>query len=237
MKVKNITLVGTSHIAEQSLLEVSNAFSKVKPDIVALELDRQRLFALVHKVKTSVSPTIMFKIGVSGYIFLLIGRYMQEKLGKVVRIQPGSDMLAAYNLAKENHKQVALVDQDIAITLKRLSAALTWKIKFRFLKDLLTGVMGKKISVKGTTLSAEQMQFDLKSIPEKDVIKQMIGFVKQRYPPIYRVLVHERNVHMARNLIRLTEKFPEKKILAVVGAGHEDGMIKIIKSVSTGKMV
>ena len=53
--------------------------------------------------------------------------------------------------------------------------------------------------------------------------------VKKKYPNIYRVLVSERNKIMAKNLLILMKKEPDKKILAIIGAGHEKEMIELIK--------
>ena len=52
---------------------------------------------------------------------------------------------------------------------------------------------------------------------------------KDRYPNIFRVLVKERNSIMARKLFNIMNKHPDKKILAVVGAGHAEDMVKIIE--------
>ena len=49
MKYKNLVFLGTSHIAKQSLDEVKKYISNEKPDIIALELDRNRLQALMSK--------------------------------------------------------------------------------------------------------------------------------------------------------------------------------------------
>ena len=57
----------------------------------------------------------------------------------------------------------------------------------------------------------------------------MMAYVKKRYPNLYLVLVHERNIYMARNLIGLMKQYPDEKIVAVVGAGHEEAMMNIIK--------
>jgi len=48
MKYKNLTIIGTSHIARQSLEEVKSAIEKIKPDIIAIELDRKRYYGLTH---------------------------------------------------------------------------------------------------------------------------------------------------------------------------------------------
>ena len=39
----------------------------------------------------------------------------------------------------------------------------------------------------------------------------------------------ERNDVMANNLAQLITKYPNEKILAVIGAGHEEEMMKLIK--------
>ena len=51
MKYKNLTIIGTSHIAKQSLDEVKEEIETNKPDIVAIELDKNRLQALFQKKK------------------------------------------------------------------------------------------------------------------------------------------------------------------------------------------
>jgi pheromone shutdown protein TraB len=46
-----ITIIGTSHIARQSVEEVRNAIIETKPDIVAIELDYARYRALLSGKK------------------------------------------------------------------------------------------------------------------------------------------------------------------------------------------
>ena len=55
----------------------------------------------------------------------------------------------------------------------------------------------------------------------------MIKEVKKRYPSIYKTLILERNVFMAQQLSNLLKT--NKKILAIVGAGHEDDLVKLLK--------
>ena len=57
----------------------------------------------------------------------------------------------------------------------------------------------------------------------------MIGKVKKRYPNIYNVLVKERNEIMAKRLVRLMKEKPNEKILAIVGAGHKENILNLIK--------
>jgi pheromone shutdown protein TraB len=70
---------------------------------------------------------------------------------------------------------------------------------------------------------------DLKKVPANDIIIKMLDFVKQRYPNIYRVLIEERNIYMAKKIQQFQQKYPDKIIVAVVGAGHVEGIAQLLK--------
>ena len=69
MKHKNLTILGTSHIAKQSLKDVEDAIIKAKPGIVALELDRKRLAALLDKNPPKVRLRDIRRVGIKGFLF------------------------------------------------------------------------------------------------------------------------------------------------------------------------
>ena len=213
---ENLYLIGTSHIAKQSIKEIELAFKEIHPDVCAIEFDQQRYHALMSNVQGKASMKDIPKIGFNGYLFARIGSWASKKLGKMVGVSPGSEMKKAIHLSKEHKAQLLFIDQPIHITLKRLSKALTWREKFTFIKDLF---MPKR----------QVIDFDLSAVPNKQTIKKMVGEVKKSYPSLYKVLIEERNYCMARNLKAFMSRFPEKKILAIVGAGHEEDIITILK--------
>ena len=212
---KNIIVLGTSHISIESVNEVESAIRSINPDVVALELDGKRFNALFSK-KRKMSIWDVKAIGVKGFLFNLIGAFVEKKLGKLVGVSPGSEMKKATLVARELKCKIALIDQDISITLKNISNRLTFKEKMNFFVDLLKGVF-----------SNEKIKFDLHKVPSKGIIKKLTDQVKKRYPSVYSVLVDDRNKYMAKNLYRLMLSY--NKIIAVVGAGHEDDLIKEIK--------
>tara|TARA_B100001971_G_C18129856_1_gene504205 strand:- start:574 stop:1086 length:513 start_codon:yes stop_codon:yes gene_type:complete len=161
-------------------------------------------------------------VGIKGFIFALIGAWAEKKLGKLVGVTPGSEMKRAVKLAKKNKIRMTLIDQDIEITLKRFSKSLTWKEKWNFVVDIVKAVFVRK----------KVIEFDLTKVPNKKVIKKLVGQVKKRYPNIYRVLIEERNHVMSDNLRKIMETYPDKKILAIIGAGHEDDILDLIKKPS-----
>lgn len=221
MDYKNLTIIGTSHIAKQSLDEVEKAIVKGKPDIIALELDRKRLYGLFKK-SGKIRIYDIKRVGIKGFIFSLIGAWAEKKLGKLVGIAPGSEMKKAVRLARKHNIKIALIDQDIEITLRRFSKSLTWKEKWNFIVDIVKAVFFRK----------KVIEFDLTKVPSKNVIKKLVGQVKERYPNIYKVLIEERNNVMAENLRKIMENYQDKKILAIIGAGHEDYILELIKKPS-----
>ena len=221
MKYKNLTIMGTSHIAKQSLEDVEKEIENKKPDIIALELDRRRLYSLFKK-PGKIRIYDIKRVGIKGFIFSLIGAWAEKKLGKIVGVAPGSEMKKAAGLARNYDIKIALIDQDIEITLKRFSKSLTWKEKWNFIVDVLKAIFVRK----------KIIEFDLTKVPSKKVIKKLVGQVKKRYPNIYKVLIEERNHVMADNIKKIMETYPDKKILAIIGAGHEDDILEMIKKPS-----
>jgi pheromone shutdown protein TraB len=97
---------------------------------------------------------------------------------------------------------------------------ITWKERWHFIVDLFKGLVLRKTDIE---------PFDLRKVPDEKLIKKMVRKVKKRYPAFYKALIKERNEFMAKNLYRLMTQFKEKQILAIVGAGHEKEMIRLIK--------
>jgi pheromone shutdown-related protein TraB len=218
-----INIIGSSHIAKESVDKVKKEIESFSPDVVALELDSKRAYALMHKddknQKISVRATIK-SVGFKGFIFALVGSFVQKKLGNMVGVEPGSEMRNALIAAKSKGLKIVYIDQDIEVTLRKFSKAITWKEKWQFIKDILEVSLSPK---------KRKLKFDLRTVPEEKIINEMIKEVEKKYPNIHRVLVEERNVIMAKRLFALSRNYPDSKILAVVGAGHKEEILRIIK--------
>lgn len=216
---KNLTIVGTSHISKQSIKEVEKTILSKKPKIVAVELDNNRAKALMAR-KTRIRFKDIFKIGIKTFLIGLLGSHLQKSLGKRVGTSPGSEMKKAIQTAYEIKATIAYIDRDIKITLQRLTKQITFKEKLKFLIETLFSFLFPKRMIK----------FDLRKVPPKKLIKELTQKIKKDYPTIYRVLITERNDIMAKRLNNLMHRYPKDKIVAVVGAGHEEDIINIIKN-------
>lgn len=223
----NIKIIGTSHIAKQSIKEIKENIAEFKPDIVALELDLQRASALMQEEKSKVSLGMIMQIGIKGYLFAKLGQFVQQKLGKTVGVSPGSEMKTALQLARKNKLEVALIDQPITVTLRKFSRSLTWKEKLRFFFDVLKGLFFPRRQMRELGLD----KFDLSKVPGKEVVKKLVKQMKKRYPSVHKTLVDDRNRYMVKKLVKLLRENVGKKILIVVGAGHEEGMQRLLLKV------
>lgn len=223
IRYKNLVIIGTSHISIDSVKKVEKVIVQEKPEIVALELDPQRYQALLQKSTSRPSIKDIKQIGIKGFLFNLAGAYIEKKLGELVNTPPGSEMKKAIASARIVNADLAFIDQDIRLTLKRLSKRITWKEKYFFVTDLIKGmIIGKKINI------------NLKKVPSKKTVKWLTQKIKKRYPSIYQTLITERDEIMAKKLKYLMGT--NKRIVAVVGIGHEEGIIKFIKATNNIKL-
>ncbi len=222
--MQDIKIIGTSHVAAESVREIEQAFVEWKPDIVAVELDHNRLVALWENKRRRPSLG-MLRVGLSGFLFALIGSYVQRKIGSKVGMDPGAEMKRAVELAGQHGARIALIDQRVEKTLYRFSQVLSWRERLRIFIDIVRGVLFSKRELKRLGLE----NIDFTKVPGKEVIKKLLHMVKERYPNIYRVLVTERNVVMARKISHIRKIKPESKILIVVGAGHVEGLTALLK--------
>ncbi len=219
IKYKNLTVLGTSHIAKQSIHQVEQAITTIKPEIIALELDRGRFFALMSNNKRTSLKSYK-KLGFKSFLLNLIGAYLERKLSKSTGILPGTEMKTAIGIARKNNIKIELIDQPINITLEKLTTQLTRKEKFNLLKEVILSIFSKN-----------KVEFDLNTVPSEKIIKKLISQTKKKYPTIHRILVKERNQYMAKALYKIINTNQDKNTLAIVGAGHQKEIIGELKSI------
>ena len=214
---KNIILVGTAHISPESVEEVKQAIHTYKPDIVAIELCNKRYEALTQKDKWENTPITSLLRSNKAYLILAqtFLSSIQRKLGKEYGVEPGSEMIAALNEAKKHHLQVALIDRDIAVTLKRAWRKMGIREKFRLAWEFMKALFGYD--------EEELEELDLQELMKQDVISAMMKEFGDIAPSVATVLIHERDAYIAQKIFNESKK---GTVLAVVGAGHLDGIKK-----------
>ena len=220
MEVKisdKIILIGTAHISKDSVEEVKKAIAEYKPDIVAVELCKRRHEAITKKDQWENTPiTTLLK---SNNAYLMLAQTflssIQRRLGKEYGVEPGSEMIAALNEAKKHKLNVALIDRDISITLKRAWKKMGIREKFRLTWEFMKAILGYD--------EEELEELDLKELMNQDVISSMMEEFGEIAPSVSTVLIHERDKYIAKKILDESKK---GKVVAVVGAGHLKGIQK-----------
>jgi len=213
----NIILVGTAHISEDSVKEVREVIKEYSPNIVAVELCKRRYDSITKKDSWEEKPVTTLLKGNNAY-FMLAQTFLssiQRKLGKEYGVEPGSEMIAALKEAEKNNLEVALVDRDISVTLKRAWKRMGIREKFRLVWEFLKAIVGYD--------EEELEELDLEEIMDQDVISSMMEEFGKMAPSVTDVLIHERDEYIARKILNESKK---GKVVAVVGAGHLQGIQK-----------
>lgn len=210
-----IVIVGTAHVSEKSVQEVVGKIEQLRPDIVAVELCLARYRAITGQEEEREIKISELLSG--GKLYLLLVQwflaYIQRKMGEEMGVKPGSEMLAAIEAAKKAGARVALVDRDISITIQRFWSAMSLLDKARLVWSLLPAAFGR----------GGDEEIDIDSITQDDIVSQMISEFRKISPGAANVLVDERDAFLARNLYLLSK---QGRVLAVVGAGHREGITR-----------
>jgi pheromone shutdown-related protein TraB len=208
-----IILIGTAHVSDKSIAEVNETIEEIRPDIVAVELCMHRYEALKGKpsdisIKDILRGGIRFSL--AGWSLSLI----QKRIGASVGVEPGAEMMAAIEKAEEMGAEIALVDRDINVTLRRLLKEMGVLEKLRLFWAIFRTIVGRGEKI------------ELESITDEDVVAGLLDELRAFSPTTVRILVDERDEYIASNLLRLAR---EKKVVAVVGAGHIEGIKRRIE--------
>jgi pheromone shutdown-related protein TraB len=218
-----IRIVGTAHVSQQSVDEVRTAIGEFTPDVVAIELDPSRFNALKRQ---AADPTVKDVLEVKNFNSLLVQwllAYLQRKIGLDVGVEPGAEMKAAIGEAESRGIAIALVDRDIRITLLRFWNSLGFLEKMKMLWALVISIAEVD----------NGQQIDIESLKEQDVIDVVMEEFRKFSPNGARSLIDERDAFIAHQLVLLKSQRPEGKILAVVGAGHRQGITGYLDNPST----
>jgi pheromone shutdown-related protein TraB len=219
MKVgeKQITLVGTAHVSQESIELVRKTIEKEKPDVVGVELDFQRLHQLRQGKKWQQLDLNQIIREGKTHLFLLnvLLANLQRQIGRQFGVKPGSEMLIAVKIAAENRIPIALLDRDVGITLRRAlnKTSLVEKAKLGY--SILGGFLG---------FGPKLDQNTIEKLKEKDVLNALMQQLSKEMPSVKKVLVDERDIFIATRILQTRAK----KTVAVVGAGHLEGIKKYL---------
>ena len=207
----SLRLLGTAHISTKSVEAVKQQIAEFKPEIVAVELCKSRYDSLVSGRRLDKEGLLkVIKEGKAPLVLLQsLLAAEQRKLGLDEGQQPGAELLEAVTIAESLDLQVALIDRDIQTTLRR-----AWrKMKFREKFKIIFSMLGE---------DEDDIDVDLDEILEsRDILSDLMNELKEFSPGAGEVLIDERDAYLAQKIRSIDGN---KRILAVVGAGHLNGI-------------
>jgi len=209
-----VLVVGTAHISRQSADLVEEVIREEGPDVVCVELDEKRFAALSKKESwenLDLKEVIKKKQLATLLINLVLASY-QKRLGGQLGVMPGTELLRAARTAEDEGIAVRLCDREIRVTLRRAWKATSWWKKGMLLVTLFGSLFDT------TELDEEK----LAELRKKDVLSELMNEMGRSLPDTKRVLIDERDIYMAEKI----KDAPGRKIVAVVGAGHLEGICR-----------
>ncbi len=220
---KNITLIGTAHVSAESITEVENTIRELKPDSVAIELDDKRADSIKNKDKYSQLDIIQVLKKHQGFLLLanLVLASFQRRMGQNVGVKPGDEMLAGIRVAEELGIPTVMADRPIQITLRRAWAKNNLWGKSKLIAALLSSAFSKE------EMSAQEIE----DIKDKNEMDSMMKELADYMPVVKEVLIDERNLYLAKKIWDA----PGNNIVAVLGAGHLDGVVENLEAIAAGK--
>ena len=206
-----IILIGTGHVFNLSQA-LNNIFDEKQPEIMCVELDKQRFKALTLK-KTDPEAYKNMERNVP-ILYKILARF-QEGMAKEYGVTAGEEMLTAINYASSHQIPVAFIDMNAQHLFAKMLRSMSFSEK---LKLLFSGFGGFFVSRK-------HVEKELQKI-EKNFDKY-INEIGEKLPTIKRVLIDERNYYMVQQLATASDQY--EKVVAVIGDGHIPGISELLK--------
>jgi pheromone shutdown-related protein TraB len=205
-----ITLVGTGHVFDiaERIRQIIEARA---PQAVCVELDAGRYYGLTH-------PDEAEKQKEKASFFYRILADIQNQIAEQYGSQVGGEMIAAIDSARERRIDLVLIDNDARVTVQRMWKMMPFREKMRLFFSMFGGIFAKK-----TTVEDELEKFQ--ENPE-----EFFAMIEKQMPTIKRILIDERNEHMAARVREAAAKY--QNAVVVVGDGHVPGMSKILSDMS-----
>ncbi len=220
-----VLVIGAAHV-----VDLEAALRRVlvpRPlDAVALELDAERAANLLQ-------PEPEHRRGGRDIpIFLRLWAHLQRRLGAEMGGGiAGAEMRVAATIARERQLSVLFIDDPIRDTLRRLLGSLSVRERV----GLVAG------AVLGLFIPARVVERQLDQYNEAP--QPYLEEVRRVYPSIARILLDERNEHMADRLLDARRK-GFGRVAAVVGDAHVPGLADALRrrgvpveTISLGELV
>lgn len=215
---KEIILIATAHVSQQSVELVKKVIEEEQPDSVCIELDEGRYKNIKDPEAWQNTDVIqVIKQKRVGFMIanLALGAY-QRRMAKKLGTNVGGEMIQGIKSAEETGAQLVLADRDIQTTFMRIWRSLTLGEKWKLLTSFLFSDDDEDDELKDE---------DLQELLQSDMLESVLAEVKGEFPKIGEILISERDQYLAYKI----KEAPGPKVVAVLGGAHVPGVTQEIK--------
>ena len=219
-----IIFVAVIHTDHDSIERARAMVKKVKPDVVAVELDKERYELIMNGSEEMEIPQPSGNV-VNGLLYQIA--LLEKDLGQVIGSGVGNEMRAAIDEGREVGAKIALVDRPLQETVGALM-----KVPLDEIYKLMGLIPQATEEIEG------ENAFDLVSmLKEEGTIDDLMDQFETEFPGLFDVLVKQRDEYVAQALLTILNDV-QGKIVVVLGAGHIDGvksaLTRLLKTDSAG---
>jgi len=223
-----IKLIGTAHVSRESIDEVKSIICNEKPDVICVELDEGRYNAIIRN--DNWEKLDLAKVFKEGKGFLLIANLVlasfQRRLGNELGVKPGEEMKAAIETAREMGIPHSLCDREVQITLRRAWVRCGLWSKSKLLASLLASAFTTE------KLTSQEIE----NLKNRNELDGMMSELADYLPGVKATLIDERDRYLAAKIWKsIPEHETGKKIAAVIGAGHMQGIKAHLEKLGSGE--
>ncbi len=216
-----ITILGTAHISQASADKVQELIATGVYDAVAVELCPSRHNAIVNP--DALAKMDLFKVIKQGQASMVAASLAlsayQQRMAEQFDIEPGAEMRVAIKDAEAAHLPVLLIDREIGTTLKRIYRNIPWWKRFSLFSGLFASVFSRE------KVSEE----DIELLKQGDMLESTFSQFAEEEQHLFKPLIDERDEYMSAQLQQQISENNYQNVLAIVGAGHMNGMKNYIQ--------
>lgn len=216
------TLLGTAHVSQTSVDTVRAAIASGAYDTVAIELDAGRLQALTDPDQLAKLDLVKVIREGKTHLFaanLALAAY-QRRLAEQLGVEPGAELKAAATDARERALPLHLIDREVGLTFKRALNGLGWWGRAKISAGILLAMFGDE----------EVGDEEIEKLKQGDMLESSFGEFANENPALYKAVIAERDRYMAARLREsATRDSGAREVLAVIGAGHLQGMAEHLR--------
>ena len=206
-----VLLIGAAHVVDLER-PIRAALEDRVLDAIAVELDVERAAAVLGPLPNA-APAGRRRAPFFLQLWAMIQRRLGERIGAG---SAGAEMRTAARLAQERGIPLLLIADPIRETLGRLVRSLT-------LRERVSLLIG---SIVGLLIPPRVVEREIDRYT--DTPDQYLEQVRSEYPTVARVLLDDRNDHMARRLATMRAE-GYGRIAAVVGDAHVMGLAEALR--------